>query len=153
MLCHARVRGQEVRHGSAGAGAYRLRNGRHDEQEGLRRDKERRPRHRLPVVHAVHGDVYHQQFDRHERFGLTMGRRSLPETPSGVTENQKEEAMKIGFSVSGLCVILFLIFMILKLCGVIAWAWAIICIPLYVLAAMIVLKIVIVVLCALFLKD
>ena len=82
-----------------------------------------------------------------------MGRRSLPETPSGVTENQKEEAMKIGFSVSGLCVILFLIFMILKLCGVIAWAWALVCIPLYVLAAMIVLTIVIVVLCALFLKD
>ena len=61
--------------------------------------------------------------------------------------------MKIRFSVSGLCVILFLIFMILKLCGVIAWAWAIVCIPLYVLAAMIVLTIVIVVLCALFRQD
>lgn len=61
--------------------------------------------------------------------------------------------MKIGFSLSGLCVILFLIFMILKLCGVIAWTWAIVCIPLYVLAAMIVLTIVMVALCVLFLED
>lgn len=42
--------------------------------------------------------------------------------------------MKIGLSFNGLCVILFLIFMVLKLCRVVAWAWAIVCIPLYCMA-------------------
>lgn len=42
--------------------------------------------------------------------------------------------MKLGFSFSGLCIILFLIFMILKLCGVIAWSWVVVFYPLLILA-------------------
>lgn len=45
--------------------------------------------------------------------------------------------MKLGFSFSGLCIILFLIFMILKLCGVIAWSWVVVCYPLLILALVI----------------
>ena len=33
-----------------------------------------------------------------------------------------------------LCIPMFLVFMILKLCNVINWSWAVVCIPLYVLA-------------------
>lgn len=82
-----------------------------------------------------------------------MGRRYLFETPAGVTENKKEIKMKLGFSFNGLCCILFLIFMILKLCGVIAWSWVIVCIPLYCLAGSIVLSILFIVLAVIFTKD
>lgn len=35
-------------------------------------------------------------------------------------------------------VILFLILMVLKLCGIIAWAWVLVCIPLFVLTGCII---------------
>ena len=61
--------------------------------------------------------------------------------------------MRFRFSFSWLCIVLFLIFMILKLCGVIAWTWAIVCIPLYCLGAVVVFSIVLIVLVAIFSKD
>lgn len=61
--------------------------------------------------------------------------------------------MGFSFSFNGLCIVLFLIFMILKLCGVIAWTWAIVCIPLYCLGAGVIFTIVLIVLVAIFSKD
>ena len=45
--------------------------------------------------------------------------------------------MKISFSLSGLSLITFIIFAILKGCGVIAWDWVFVCIPLMVIAAIV----------------
>ena len=50
----------------------------------------------------------------------------------------------------GICFILFIVFMILKLIGSISWSWWYVCIPLYVMGGVWLLVFTIVFLCTLF---
>lgn len=42
--------------------------------------------------------------------------------------------MSVEMDLGSISFAVFLVFLILKLCGVITWPWAVVCIPLYVLA-------------------
>lgn len=46
--------------------------------------------------------------------------------------------------IDSVCLPVFLIFMTLKLCGIIAWSWVMICLPLICLAGSIILTIIII---------
>lgn len=48
-----------------------------------------------------------------------------------------------GLSIGTLCILTFIVFLILKLCGVITWSWLCVCIPLIVYAGLIGLALVI----------
>lgn len=46
----------------------------------------------------------------------------------------------------GFCEILFIVFMVLKLCGVVGWSWWVVCIPMY--PAILIYGIIIAAICA-----
>lgn len=62
-------------------------------------------------------------------------------------ENNKSR-IGITFSFSTTAFILFVVFLILKLCGVIAWAWVFVCLPLIITAGLWVLMFIVVIVCA-----
>ena len=57
-------------------------------------------------------------------------------------ENNKK--VQVGGGSCSLCIILFVVFLILKLTGVIAWSWWLVCLPLIIYAGFIVLAFVII---------
>lgn len=57
-------------------------------------------------------------------------------------ENNKK--IQVGGGSCSLCIILFVVFLVLKLTGVIAWSWWLVCLPLIIYAGFIVLLLIIV---------
>ena len=60
-----------------------------------------------------------------------------------------DKKVQINSSSLGLGTILFIVFLVLKLVGVISWSWWLVCLPLLIPIALVVLTLVIVGICAL----
>lgn len=52
-----------------------------------------------------------------------------------MNNSDKNISVRISFNLSFICIITFIVFLILKLCNVVAWSWLVVCIPLIVLAS------------------
>lgn len=53
--------------------------------------------------------------------------------------NENKTSCSLNFSFSGLATLLFVVFLILKLCGVITWGWFYVFLPLIINASIVVL--------------